>query len=266
VLFDAEWQGKPRKLFFHHDRNGLSYTLDRVTGELLRADKAFPWVNWVKEIKDGRPVVDPRYSTHHNGEDVNTKGICPAALGTKDQQPMAYSPKTGLMYIPYNTVCMDYEPFRVTYTAGQPYVGATLSMYPAPGGDTLGAIGAWDPIKGEHKWLNIEPFSVWSGVLATAGDIVAYGTLEGWFKVLDKDTGRELYRFKTPSGIIGNVMTYLHGGKQYMAVYSGIGGWAGIGLAAGLTEDTAGLGAVGAYKALANYTQLGGQLTVFTLN
>jgi len=107
---------------------------------------------------------------------------------------------------------------------------------------------------------------VWSGVLATAGDIVAYGTLEGYFKVLDADTGRELYRFKTPSGIIGNVMTYLHGGKQYMAVLSGIGGWAGIGLAAGLTEDTAGLGAVGAYKALSNYTQLGGQLTVFSLN
>jgi len=266
VLFEGEFGGKKRKMLFHVDRNGLNYTLDRETGELLRADKSFPWVNWVKEVKDGRPVVDPRYSTRANGEDVNTKGICPAALGTKDQQPVAYSPKTGLMYVPYNTVCMDYEPFRVTYTAGQPYVGATVSMYPAPGGDTLGAIGAWDPIKGGHKWLNIEPFSVWSGVLATAGDIVAYGTLEGYFKVLDADTGRELYRFKTPSGIIGNVMTYLHGGKQYMAVLSGIGGWAGIGLAAGLTEDTAGLGAVGAYKALSNYTQLGGQLTVFSLN
>ncbi|GBD44379.1 Methanol dehydrogenase [cytochrome c] subunit 1 [bacterium HR40] len=267
VLFDAEVNGKPRKLLFHVDRNGFNYTLDRVTGELLLAEKSHPWVNWATHVDKatGRPQVDPRYSTHHNGEDVNTTNICPAALGTKDQQPVAYSPKTGLMYVPYNTVCMDYEPFRVSYTAGQPYVGATLSMYPAPGGDTLGAIGAWDPIKGGHKWLNIERFSVWSGVLATAGDIVAYGTLEGYFKVLDADTGRELYRFRTPSGIIGNVMTYLHGGKQYMAVYSGIGGWAGIGLAAGLTEDTAGLGAVGAYKALSNYTQLGGQLTVFTL-
>lgn len=266
VLFEGQFGGKQRKMLFHVDRNGLNYTLDRVTGELLRADKSFPWVNWVKEVKDGRPVVDPRYSTHANGEDVNTKGICPAALGTKDQQPVSYSRKTGLMYVPYNTVCMDYEPFRVTYTAGQPYVGATLSMFPAPGGDTLGAIGAWDPINGGHKWLNIEQFSVWSGVLSTAGDIVAYGTLEGFLKVLDADTGRELYRFKTPSGIIGNVNTYMHGGKQYIAVLSGIGGWAGIGLAAGLTEDTAGLGAVGAYKALSNYTQLGGQLTVFTLN
>lgn len=268
ILFEGEAGGKKRKMLFHVDRNGFNYTLDRETGELLVAEKSFPWVNWATHVDKatGRPQVDKRYSTHANGEDVNTKGICPAALGTKDQQPASYSPKTGLMYVPYNTVCMDYEPFRVTYTAGQPYVGATLSMYPAPGGDTLGAIGAWDPIKGGHKWLNIEPFSVWSGVLSTAGDIVAYGTLEGYLKVLDADTGRELYRFKTPSGIIGNVNTYMHGGKQYIAVLSGIGGWAGIGLAAGLTEDTAGLGAVGAYKALANYTQLGGQLTVFTLN
>ena len=78
-------------------------------------------------------------------------------------------------------------------------------------------------------------------------------------------TGKELYRFKTPSGIIGNVNTFTHNGKQYIAVLSGVGGWAGIGMAAGLTKDTEGLGAVGAYKTLSNYTQLGGVLTVFAL-
>ncbi len=160
---------------------------------------------------------------------------------------------------------MDYEPFRVSYTAGQPYVGATLSMYPAPGGTHLGNFIAWDAGKGEIVWSLPEPFSVWSGALATAGGVVFYGTLEGYLKAVDADTGAELYRFKTPSGIIGNVMTYTHQGRQYIGVLSGIGGWAGIGLAAGLTEDTAGLGAVGAYKALHNYTQLGGQLTVFAL-
>ena len=79
----------------------------------------------------GRPLVVSQFSTEQNGEDVNSKGICPAALGTKDQQPAAFSPKTGLFYVPTNHVCMDYEPFQVRYTAGQPYVGATLSMYPA---------------------------------------------------------------------------------------------------------------------------------------
>ena len=77
---------------------------------------------------------------------------------------------------------------------------------------------------------------MWSGALATAGDVVFYGTLDGYLKAVDQKTGKELYRFKTPSGIIGNVITYTHDGKQYVAVLSGVGGWAGIGMAAGLTE------------------------------
>ena len=267
ILVDMSVKGETRKALVHFDRNGFAYTMDRVTGELLVAEKYDPAVNWATHVdmETGRPQVVAKYSTSQNGEDVNTTGICPAALGTKDQQPAAFSPRTSLFYVPTNHVCMDYEPFRVSYTAGQPYVGATLSMYPAPGGDHLGNFIAWDADKGEIVWSNPEPFSVWSGALATAGDVVFYGTLEGYLKAVDAKTGRELYRFKTPSGIIGNVMTYVQGGKQYVAVLSGIGGWAGIGLAAGLTEDTAGLGAVGAYKALSNYTQLGGQLTVFTL-
>ncbi len=115
-------------------------------------------------------------------------------------------------------------------------------------------------------WSDPEPFAAWGGALATAGDVVFYGTLEGYLKAVDMQSGKELYRFKTPSGIIGNVMTYQHGGKQYVAVLSGVGGWAGIGMAAGLTTDTDGLGAVGAYKALSSYTQLGGVLTVFGLS
>ena len=267
ILADMKVKGEDRKALVHFDRNGFAYTMDRLSGELLVAEKYDPSVNWATHVdmETGRPQVVSKYSTSQTGEDVNTTGICPAALGTKDQQPAAFSPKTGLFYVPTNHVCMDYEPFRVSYTAGQPYVGATLSMYPAPGGDHLGNFIAWDADKGEIVWSNPEPFSVWSGALATGGDVVFYGTLEGYLKAVDAKTGRELYRFKTPSGIIGNVMTYVQGGKQYIAVLSGIGGWAGIGLAAGLTEDTAGLGAVGAYKALSNYTQLGGQLTVFTL-
>ena len=92
-----------------------------------------------------------------------------------------------------------------------------------------------------------------------------YGTLEGYLKAVDAKTGDELYKFKTPSGIIGNVMTYENGGKQYVGILSGIGGWAGIGLGAGLTDPNAGLGAVGGYATLSKYTALGGQLTVFTV-
>lgn len=259
--------GKQRKMLSHFDRNGFGYTLDRVTGELLVAEKFDPAVNWATHVdmKTGRPQVVAKYSTHQNGQDVNSKGICPAALGTKDQQPVAFNPKTSLFYIPTNHVCMDYEPFKVEYTAGQPYVGATLSMYPAP--NSHGGMGnfiAWDPAKGKIVWSKPEKFSVWSGALATAGDIVFYGTLEGYLKAVDLN-GKELYKFKTPSGIIGNVNTWEHKGKQYVGVLSGIGGWAGIGLAAGLEKATDGLGAVGGYAELKNYTELGGVMTVFSL-
>ncbi|MGA8693172.1 MAG: lanthanide-dependent methanol dehydrogenase XoxF5, partial [Xanthobacteraceae bacterium] len=213
----------------------------------------------------GRPAVVTQYSTQAGGADHNTTGICPAALGTKDEQPAAYSPETQLFYVPTNHVCMDYEPFKVSYTAGQPYVGATLSMFPPAGETNMGNFIAWDGKTGKIVWSDPELFSVWSGALATAGGVVFYGTLEGYLKAVDAKTGKELYKFKTPSGIIGNVMTYQHGGKQYVAVLSGVGGWAGIGLAAGLTDPHDGLGAVGGYAALSNYTALGGQLTVFAV-
>jgi PQQ-dependent dehydrogenase (methanol/ethanol family) len=265
ILADINVKGQPTKALVHFDRNGFGYTLNRETGELLVAEKYDPAVNWATHVdmKTGRPEVVAQYSTQHNGEDKNSRDICPAALGSKDQQPAAFSPKTNLFYVPTNHVCMDYEPFKVSYTAGQPYVGATLSMYPPKGQNNLGNFIAWDAGTGKVVWSDPEPFSVWSGALATAGDIVFYGTLDGYLKVVDAKAGKELYKFKTPSGIIGNINTYTHNGKQYIAVYSGVGGWAGIGMAAGLTNDTDGLGAVGAYKQLSNYTQLGGVLTVF---
>jgi PQQ-dependent dehydrogenase (methanol/ethanol family) len=267
ILADQTIGGKMRKTLVHFDRNGFGYTLDRDTGELLVAQKYDPKVNWAKgiDMKTGKPIRVAEYSTEKGGEDHNTKGICPAALGSKDEQPAAYSPETHLFYVPTNHVCMDYEPFRVSYTAGQPYVGATLSMYPPPGDKNMGNFIAWDATKGKIVWSDPEQFSVWSGALATAGGVVFYGTLEGYLKAVDAKTGKELYKFKTPSGIIGNVTTYEHGGKQYVAVLSGVGGWAGIGLAAGLTDPHAGLGAVGGYAALSQYTSLGGQLTVFAL-
>jgi PQQ-dependent dehydrogenase (methanol/ethanol family) len=267
ILADIKVKGKQRKTLVHMDRNGFAYTLDRASGELLVAEKYDPTVNWATHVdmKTGRPQVVDKYSTAKNGPDVNTKGVCPTALGTKDQQPAAFSPKTGLFYVPTNHVCMDYEPFEIEYTAGQPYVGATLSMYPTP--NSHGGMGnfiAWDAGTGKIVWSKPEKFSVWSGALTTAGDVVFYGTLEGHIKALDMN-GKELWKFKTPSGIIGNVTTWEYKGKQYIGVLSGIGGWAGIGMAAGLEKDTDGLGAVGGYRELAKYTELGGVLTVFVL-
>jgi PQQ-dependent dehydrogenase (methanol/ethanol family) len=277
------------KLLTHFDRNGLGYTLDRETGELLVAQKFDKAVNWTTGVdpKTGIPAVNPKYSTQTGGEDkaqgagpdgkpgtADDDLVCPSAMGAKNQPPVAYSPKTKLIYIPGNHTCMTYEPFQVEYTAGQPYVGATLNIFSA-GHDVktgeknnspdMGSFTAWDPATGTIAWNISEPFSLWGGMVATAGDVVIYGTLEGYLKVRDANTGAELYRFKTPSGIIGNVSTWAYNGKQYVGVLSGLGGWAGVGQAAGLTEGTEGLGAVGAYKGLESHTKLGGVFTVFAL-
>ena len=269
ILADIDVKGKPTKALVHFDRNGFGYTLDRVSGALLVAEKFDPKVNWATHVdmKTGRPQVVKKFSPAQAGADVNTKGICPAALGSKDQQPASFDPNTKLFYVPTNHVCMDYEPFKVEYTAGQPYVGATLSMFPTPGSHGgMGNFIAWDAGTGKIVQTKAEKFSVWSGSLNTAGGISCYGTLEGYLKCVDaKDINKELFKFKTPSGIIGNVFSYEHKGKQYIGVYSGIGGWAGIGMAAGLEKDADGLGAVGGYKELSQYTDLGGSLTVFAL-
>jgi len=281
VLVDQKIDGQMRKLLVHFDRNGFGYTLDRVTGELLIAEKFNKSVNWASHIDmhTGRPQVVNEFSTEFHGEDENTPGICPAALGSKNQQPVAYSPKTKLFYIPGNNLCMDYEPFEVSYTAGQPYVGATLKMYPSgkdantgkeykkndPRKMSLGFFSAWDATEGKIIWSKSEPFSVWSGALATAGNVVFYGTLEGYLKAVDAKTGKELYKFKTPSGIIGNVSTWRYKGKQYIGVLSGIGGWAGMVVGTPDAGDSAILGAAGAYRVLGNFTKLGGVFSVFTL-
>ncbi|MBU3693835.1 MAG: PQQ-dependent dehydrogenase, methanol/ethanol family [Rhodocyclaceae bacterium] len=264
-LFEANG----RKMLAHFDRNGFAYTLDRKTGELLVAEKYDPAVNWATHVdkKTGRPQVVSKYSTDQNGEDVNSKGICPAALGTKDQQPAAYDPASGLFLVPTNHVCMDYEPFRVEYTAGQPYVGATLAMFPAP--NSHGGMGnfiGWDPIKGKIVWSIPEKFSVWSGAMTTASGLAFYGTLDARLKAVDIKAGKVVWTSpKLPSGVIGNVHSWEFGGKQYVGVLTGIGGWAGIGLAAGLEKDSDGLGAVGGYKELSKYSELGGTLMVFAL-
>jgi PQQ-dependent dehydrogenase (methanol/ethanol family) len=264
-LADLTIGGKQVKALVHFDRNGFGYTLDRTNGKVLVAEPFGP-VNWAKSIDltTGRPVEVPEKRTTAKG---NTEGICPAAIGFKDQQPSAYSPKTKLFYVPTNNICMDYEGVEVKYQAGQPYVGAIVRMFPGPGGNR-GAFIAWDATTGKRVWTDKENLAAYGGALATAGDVVFYGTMEGWLKAVDAKTGKLLWKFKTPSGIIGNPMTYMGpDGKQYVAVLSGIGGWAGIGVAAGIgAEDpTAGLGALGAFGDAGQFTTQGGVLTVFAL-
>ena len=265
VLVDLQIKGTTRKVLVNFDRNGFAYTLDRETGELLMAEP-FVYVNWATgvDLSSGKPIEDPEKRTSST---KNTKHICPSAMGGKNQGPVSYSPRTGLFYVPTNNLCMDYEGVEIKYQAGQPYVGAIVVSSPGPGGHR-GEFIAWDPSKGKKVWGVKENLAAWGSTLATAGDVVFYGTMEGWLKAVHAKTGEVLWKFKTPSGIIGNPMTYMGAdGKQYVAILSGVGEWSGIGIALGLgpEDPTAGLGALGAFADVAEHSTLGGVLTVFSL-
>ncbi|MDI4655286.1 methanol/ethanol family PQQ-dependent dehydrogenase [Xanthobacter autotrophicus] len=262
--------GKMRKLLTHPDRNGIVYSLDRTDGTLVSADKIDDTVNWVKQVdlKTGLPRRDPEFGTRmdHVGRD-----ICPSAMGYHNQGHDSYDPERKSFFMGINHICMDWEPFMLPYRAGQFFVGATLNMYPGPKGDRqnyvgLGQVKAYDAINNKFKWEVMERFAAWGGTLATAGGVMFYGTLDGFIKARDSDTGQLLWKFKLPSGVIGHPMTYTHKGVQYVAIYYGVGGWPGVGLVFDLNDPTAGLGAVGAFKQLQHYTQQGGGVMVFSLD
>jgi glucose dehydrogenase len=193
--------------------------------------------------------------------------ICPASPGTKDWQPSSFSPRTGLAYIPHQNLCEDEEGIEANYIAGTPYVGMNVRMYAGPGGHR-GELTAWDPVAGRPAWKLIEKFPVWSGTLVTASDVVFYGTMDGWFKAVDARTGTPLWQYRVGSGIIGQPVTYRGpDGRQYVAVMSGVGGWAGAIVAGGLDaqDSTAALGFAAAMRDLPDATQKGGTLYVFKL-
>ena len=226
ILVDLTVKGRPRKALVHFDKNGFAYTLDRATGEVLSADP-FVEVNWARrvDLKTGRPVLD---STKLTGASRgNVKHICPTLEGGKTPAaPAAYSPRTGLFYVSTNNMCMDYQAAQATYIAGTPFIGAATPYHAGSvGGGNLGAFIAWDAGRGRRVWEIRERYPVWSGVLATGGDVVFYGTLDGWFKAVDAKTGHLLWRFKVGSGVVGNPISFTGAdGKQYVAVYAGIGG------------------------------------------
>jgi lanthanide-dependent methanol dehydrogenase len=265
VLLDVPINGKVRKVLLHPDRNGYLYMLDRATGEIVYA-KPYGYVNSITgiDMKTGRPIVNPAKSTKLG---AYVRDICPTASGAKDWQPSAYSPRTGFLYIPHENLCMDKEDLQVNYIAGTPYVGANTIMKPGPGGNR-GEVTAWNVEAGKPAWQIREDLPVWSGALATAGDLVFYGTMDGWFKAVDAKTGDLKWQFKTGSGIIGQPIAYRGpDGREYIAILSGVGGWAGAIVAGNLDarDPTGALGFVGAMADLPQKTAAGGTLYVFAL-
>jgi len=265
ILLDIDWNGQTRKVLVHPDRNGHVYVIDRTNGEVLSAEQ-FHAVNSSHgvDLKTGQLLYNEEKRPQTNKKVTD---ICPAPPGAKDWQPAAFSHRTGLLYLPHNNLCMDLVETEVGYIAGTPYVGADVWMKPGPGGHR-GEFSAWDIATGKEVWTIKENFPVWSGAVATAGDVVFYGTMEGWFKAVDAGSGRELWKFKTGSGIIGQPTTWSGpDGKQYVAILSGVGGWAGAIVSGELDgrDGTAALGFANAMRDLPEHTTAGGMLYVFAL-
>lgn len=265
VLADVNMAGGTRKIALRADRNGLLYALDRGTGEVLSA-APFGYVNSNRgvDMKTGR-LIPVKEKEPRQG--VVVRDICPAAPGMKDWQPSSFSPRTGFLYIPHQNLCQDVEAMTASYIAGTPFVGASVVYKAGPGGNR-GVVTAWDPVAAKPAWTIKESFPVWSGTVATAGDLVFYGTMDGWFKAVNARTGELLWRFKCGSGIIGQPIVYQGpDGHEYVAVLAGVGGWAGAIVSNDLdTRDaTAGNGFGGALGDLKSATTRGGMLYVFTL-
>jgi PQQ-dependent dehydrogenase (methanol/ethanol family) len=265
ILLDMPVAGQMRKVLLHPDRDGYLDVLDRQTGELLSADP-YANVNSILRVdmKTGRPVMNPDKETKLGSV---VKDICPTASGGKDWNPSAYSPQTGLLYIPHENICMDWESVQTNYIAGTPYVGADVKMKAGPGGNR-GELTAWDPVQRKPVWQIKEDLPLWSGALTTAGGLVFYGTMDGWFKAVDAKTGDLKWRFKTGSGIIGQPVAYKGpDGREYIAVLSGVGGWSGAIVAGNLDprDPSGALGFVGVMPDLKGKTTPGGMLYVFAL-
>lgn len=265
IAVDMPWHGKQRKLLLHPGRNAFFFVLDRETGQVLSAEKFEP-ATWAYgyDLKTGLPEEAPDKHTHFG---KYTTDICPSSTGGKEFVPSSFDPQTGYDYIPAHNTCMDYQGTSVNYIAGTPYLGASVRMYPGPG-NYQGELIAWDVANAKKVWSIKEPdLPVYSGVLSTGGGLVFYGTMDGWFRAVDAHTGKILWQFKTSSGIVGNPMTFVGpDGKQYVAIYSGIGGWMGATAlpSVSLDDPYAALGVVGAMKKIKAVTQPGDTLYVFS--
>ena len=212
------------------DRNGFFYVIDAANGKLQNAFPFVKKITWASSIdlKTGRPnfIAANRPGDPTKGEE-GKKGTtvfsAPAFLGAKNQMPMAYSPQTKLFYVPANEWGMDIWNEPISYKKGGAFLGAGFTIRPLFD-DYIGAMRAIDPKTGKIVWEIKNNAPLWGGVMSTAGNLVFYGTPEGFLKAVDAKSGKELWKFQTGSGVVAPPVTWQDGDTQYVAVVSGWGG------------------------------------------
>ena len=241
VLFDYKdpKTGKQVKASAHADRNGFFYVTDR---EKLATGAGYPnkptaligaWpfvdgITWATgiDLKTGRPneVAGQRPPLPTAGADKGKAVfVSPPFLGGTNWMPMSYSPDTGLFYIPGNHWAMDYWTENLTYKAGSAYLGQGFRIKRLYD-DHVGTLRAINPVTGKIAWEHKEKFPLWAGTLTTAGGLLVTGTSDGYIKILDAKTGKELWKFQTGSGVVSVPITWEQDGEQYIGLSSGYGG------------------------------------------
>jgi alcohol dehydrogenase (cytochrome c) len=226
VQADMKIDGRLRKVILHADRNGYFYVLDRVSGELLRANPFAKKINWAEgiDMKTGRTIqstMTKKVNAALTSEDFVE--VWPAMFGAKNWAPMAFDPKRSLAYVNTVNLGMRYKPVTPEYRQGAVYLGAEIGGWVGPEDGKRGALRAIDPLTGKAKWSSEQDVPFLSSVLATAGDLVFVGSLFGEFMAFDSDTGKQLWRFQTGSAITSMPITWDHDGEQYVTVVSGGG-------------------------------------------
>ena len=209
------------------DRNGFFYVNDARNGKVLNAFPFVRKVTWAKDIdlKTGRPnfVAESRPGDPADQKKGQSVFAAPGFLGGKNQQPMAFSPQTGLFYVPANEWGMDIWNEPITYKKGAAFLGAGFTIKPL-NEDYIGALRAVDPKTGKIVWEVKNNAPLWGGVMTTGGGLVFWGTPEGYLKAADARTGKELWQFQTGSGVVAPPVTWEENGEQFIAVVSGWGG------------------------------------------
>lgn len=250
VLADMTLEGKPRKVLLQAPKNGFFYVIDRTNGKLISAKAYVPqsWATGV-DMKTGRPIETPnaRYTAGMN------LGM-PGPLGGHNWMPMAYSPKTNLVYIPAQEIPFPYmQPggananFR--YQPGVWNVGVDVLVAGLPDNEAAlkairaslkGRLIAWDPVTQSEKW-SVPHSGPWNGgVLATAGGLVFQGSATGEFAAYDAGSGAKLWSYDVQTGVVAPPMTYEIDGEQYVALMAGWGGGFAVSAGAGVDPRSEG--------------------------
>ena len=216
ILIDREVQGRMRKLLVHMNKSGVTFVLDRATGEFVRVFTVPEVQTWISGVTEDGKLVGRR-----EPELGKTMNFCPTPAGAKSWNEMAYSPRTGLIYTPTLEICVDITAEHQAPDEGRFFMSGDWNLKLPPDRETYSHVDAWDPVTGKRAWSYPYKYVLLASMLATAGDLVFTGNPEGEFFALDARSGRKLWSFQTGAGHRGSAVSYAVNGKQYIATPTG---------------------------------------------